>query len=400
MSIEAWHLERISGRKRGAGAAMWKGVLRTLTIGTSVGVRMRNAAWDRGVRHVHSAEAPVISVGNLTTGGTGKTPFVAYLAGLLAQQGRRAAILMRGYHRGDDPEGGDEARLLRVLCPGTAVVVDPDRVRGATAAVDRHNPDVLLLDDGFQHRRLGRDLDIVLIDATCPFGFGYLLPRGLLREPPSALRRADLIVLTRTDQASPRGVREVEAAVRRHAPGVSICHAAHEPAGLASLDGDVLDIGELRGAPAVALCGLGRPEAFMRTLHDLGVDIRVRMDYPDHHRYTEENIESIRALADDAGTELIVTTAKDAVKLQQLPGGLGRLTAWVVHVQMKITAGQEILQARISESILSKASQVNMAKKQGRKNDFPAGWDEPKVRKVLEHYENQTEEEATAEDRK
>jgi tetraacyldisaccharide 4'-kinase len=300
---------------------------------------MRNAAYDRAARRVAWAEAPVISVGNLTTGGTGKTPAVAYLAGRLGRMHCRCGILMRGYRRGDDPEGGDEARLLRVLCPDAAVVVDPDRVRGARTAVDRHDVDVLILDDGFQHRRMGRDLDICLVDATCPFGYGHLFPRGLLREHPRGLRRADVVILTRTDQATPESVADLEATCRRLAPAADVLWATHEPVGLTSLDGDVLGLDELRGAPAVAVCGLGRPEAFTRTLQRLAVDVRLRMDYPDHHRYGPEDAGAIRRLADDADTELIVTTAKDAVKLQQVPGGLGRLTIWVVHVQMRITRG-------------------------------------------------------------
>ncbi|MBN2129221.1 MAG: tetraacyldisaccharide 4'-kinase, partial [Sedimentisphaerales bacterium] len=176
----------------------------------------RNWLYAQGWLRVHRVGVPVVCVGNLTTGGTGKTPLVVWLARLMGQKGVRAAILTRGYKANgrktpyDVTTNTDEPAELAAACPGVPVIVNPDRVAGAAEAIRSHGAQVLLMDDGFQHRRLGRDLDIVAVDATCPFGYGRLLPAGLLREPLSGLTRAHAVVLTRSDQVSEETLRQIE----------------------------------------------------------------------------------------------------------------------------------------------------------------------------------------------
>jgi tetraacyldisaccharide 4'-kinase len=169
----------------------------------------RNRLFDWGWKRTHQADVPVVSVGNITTGGTGKTPLVAFLANWFQDQGQKPAILSRGY-RAVDGGPNDEKLVLDLLCPGIMHLQNPDRVASARHAVTAQQVQVLVLDDGFQHRRLARDLDLVLIDATCPWGYGAVLPRGLLREPRSGMKRADLAIITRADQVSEADRRRIQ----------------------------------------------------------------------------------------------------------------------------------------------------------------------------------------------
>src|SRR5262249_45410270 len=255
------------GRFRGAGAGLWprmqRAGLRTLSLGYRLGVAMRNKAFDRGWLAIHKAAVPVVSVGNLTLGGTGKTPCVEYVARFYRQLDLRVAILSRGYGSGQGRN--DEALLLEEALPDVPHLQGPDRVALARAAVEELESEVLVLDDGFQHRRLARDLDLVLLDATCPWGHGALLPRGLLREPASALRRAHAVLLTRCDQVGPEARQAIRSRVARLAPGVPVLESVHRPEGLVN-GGATADLDLLRQRPVAAFCGIGNPEAFRRTL--------------------------------------------------------------------------------------------------------------------------------------
>lgn len=307
-------LALIRGQRIGLGPRLLRGLLRLATVPYGLAVRCRNLAFDRGwgVRRV---DVPVISVGNLTAGGTGKTPCVEFLARELRRLDLQVAILSRGY--GSDAGRNDEALVLEENLPDVPHLQGADRVALAKTAIEELESEVLLLDDGFQHRRLDRDLDVVLVDATDPFGGGYLLPRGLLREPLASLSRADVIVLTRCDQADAATLAGLRRRLDRAAPGTPVVESDHRPLHLLDADGGEEPLDRLRGRPVAAFCGLGNPEAFRRTLLGLGctvVDFRV---YPDHHPYTREDVESLGCwagtLADDA---LVITTQKDLVKLR------------------------------------------------------------------------------------
>lgn len=277
-------------------------------------VRVRNGLYSRHWLSIQSVELPVLCVGNLTTGGTGKTPLVIWLARLLMDQGLRVAILTRGY-RTKQGVLGDEPAELTSACPGVAVIVNPDRVAGAGEAIRHHGAQVLLMDDGFQHRRLARALDIAVIDATLPFGYGRLLPAGLLREPLSGLRRAHAAVITRSDQVAEEQLDQIEAQIHRINPNVPIARAIHAPVGARLIDGSEISLEQLRNRRVFAFSGLGNPDAFIRTIEDCGCILAGSQAFNDHYHYTSHCLAEIYDKSRSCGADLILTTAKDWSKI-------------------------------------------------------------------------------------
>ena len=304
------------GTLRGPGPSLARCLLGGLALPYGLVTAARNAAYDRGVLTVHAGQVPVISVGNLTLGGTGKTPLVAWVARWLATRGRRPAIVSRGY-ASRPGETSDEAAELAILLPGVPHVADRDRVAGVAAAAGR-GADVAVLDDGFQHRRLRRDLDIVALDASDPFGCGHLFPRGLLRESPHGLTRADAVVLTRATSvptARRAEIRQVVERTRSGRPPLIWVEAEHRPVALRSAAGAVERLDRARGTRVAAFCGIGNPAAFRRTLADHGVGPAGFRSFADHHAYDGADLEALAAWARDLQAELVVTTLKDLVKI-------------------------------------------------------------------------------------
>lgn len=264
--------------------------------------------------------AQVISFGNLTAGGTGKTPAVIERARIELAAGKKVAVLTRGYgaQQGNAPiavpaaeasveQLGDEPTLIARKAPGVLIVKGADRVAAARLAIETWGCDTLILDDGFQYVRLERDENIVLIDASNPFGNGSLIPRGILREPVAHIERATQIVLTRCDQA--KDVEELLRVLRDLCPGIPVRRTCHAPSALWRVaDGAVCPLDTLRGQTVKAVCGIGHPEAFLRSLESLGAHVAERVCYPDHA--------PIPAAA-FAGPGLVVTTEKDAVRLDR-----------------------------------------------------------------------------------
>ncbi|HEY4234670.1 MAG TPA: tetraacyldisaccharide 4'-kinase, partial [Lacipirellulaceae bacterium] len=226
----------VSGRRRGAGPSLARGLMRLAEVPYTLAVRTRNRRYDRGSAAVERVNVPVVSVGNLTLGGTGKTPMVKWLAGWFTERGLRVAIVSRGYGAAAGSQN-DEAREVAQALPNVPHVQTPDRVAGARRAIDEFGSQLILLDDGFQHRRLARDLDIVLLDATEPFGFGHVFPRGTLREPIEGLRRAGVVCLSRSDLLDESGRRTIQRQVANLAPHAVWCEAAHAPQGLLNSSG-------------------------------------------------------------------------------------------------------------------------------------------------------------------
>jgi tetraacyldisaccharide 4'-kinase len=311
-------------------------------------IRLRNLAYDRGWKKVHRASVPVVSVGNLTVGGTGKTPMVEFVARYYRHHERLVAILSRGY--GSDEGRSDEALVLEDNLPDVPHLQGADRAALASAAIEELESEVLVLDDGFQHRRLARDLDLVLIDATDPWGGGHLLPRGLLREPASSLRRADAIVLTRCDQVESPSLQALHHRLARLAPGKPVAESIHRPEALMNTSGVVASLDLLRQRPVAGFCGIGNPEAFRRTLVDLDCRLVDFRTYPDHHVYTLQDVEAMEGLAqhlpDDA---LLVTTQKDLVKLR-IDHLAGR-PLWAVRISLEFRTGQAKVEALLARGL-------------------------------------------------
>lgn len=306
-----------SGSARGMKACLARFGLWCASWFYGVGCRFHRLAYTLGLKRIEKLPVPVISVGNLTAGGTGKTPMVAHIAQRLRDEGVSVTILSRGYGTAAG-NANDEALVLSELCPDVPHLQGADRLALGQTAIDELGASLLLLDDGFQHHRLARDLDIVLIDATCPWGHGYLLPRGLLREPRSALRRSQVIVLTRCDQVAKPALEALRQQITRLAPGIPVLESIHRPSGLSQTDHDeVMPCAWLNGRTVAAFCGLGRPEAFKATLESLGAHVTEWRTFPDHHEYSRDDIRSLGEWAASLPESTpIICTHKDLVKIQ------------------------------------------------------------------------------------
>jgi tetraacyldisaccharide 4'-kinase len=338
----------ISGEARGFGPSLQRIGLCVASIPYGIAVRFRNLGYDRGWARTSRVAATVVSVGNLTVGGTGKTPFVEHVAGYYRRRDVRVAVLSRGY--GAEGAPNDEALLLEENLPDVPHLQGADRVALAKAAIEELESELLVLDDGFQHRRLFRDLDLVLIDATRPWGHGRLLPRGLLREPRIGLRRAHLVALTRCDQASAAAKARLREEIARLAPGVTVIETTHRPAGLVNSDGEAAPLESLRGRPAAAFCGIGNPDSFRRTLADLGADLRAFRTYPDHHAYTREDVDDVGGWARGLPADCqVIVTQKDMVKLRL--SRLGGRPLWSLRVRLQVEAGADELESRLEAAL-------------------------------------------------
>jgi len=336
----------LSGRRGGGGAALLRCGLWLASGPYAAAMRVRRWAYRRGVLPSHRAEVPVICVGNLTTGGTGKTPMAVWVVERLKQAGRRPAVLTRGYRADAAAGGSDEAALLRRLT-GVEVVVDGDRVAGAAKAV-ASGADVLVMDDGYQHRRLRRDVDIVLIDAAEPFGYGHCLPRGLLREPPAALADADAVVITHSNEVSPERLGPLRRHIAELAPRASVHAAAHRPTFLIDDRGAERPLDALAGRTVLAFCGLGAPGHFFAAVRSLGAEVVAERALADHAAYTRELLADLAAEAEAAGAEAMVTTQKDYVKIAAAgaAGAAGRV--WQLAVTMELVEGAEQLGRKLA----------------------------------------------------
>lgn len=339
----------LSGRKRGWLARLARGALSLAELPYRLAVAVRNRRYDRNPDAVLRVSQPVVSVGNLTTGGTGKTPLVAWLAWWFAQRGVRVAIVSRGYgaRRG---AANDEARELAQRLPGVPHLQDPNRHSAAQLAIAR-GAELLVLDDAFQHRRLHRDLDIVLIDALEPFGYGHLLPRGLLREPTASLRRAQVVVLSRADQVESACRHEIRARVRRQAPDCLWAEVAHRPKSLLAAGGDRVPADSLLGRRVLAFCGIGNPAGFRATIESMGLELLGFREFPDHHAYSPTDLESLARWCDSAGEiAAVLCTHKDLVKVQV--AHLGKAPVWAVLIDLEFLAGQEELESRYLQRLV------------------------------------------------
>lgn len=327
-------------------------------------IAIRNRLYDRGICRRERLPIPVISVGNVTAGGTGKTPLVILLARLLREKDYRPAVASRGYG-GDAPaavnivtdgkqilmgyrQAGDEPILIARAVAGVPVLTGPKRALTGRYACERFGADVLILDDGFQHRQLLRDLDIVLVDARRPLGNGRLLPAGPLREPAGALRRAQAIVRTggtlmaieeKSMKPFPQaGLRETEEMTGL--PEVPQFRAVNRPLDLINpATEEIRPVADLQGRRVCAFAGIGAPENFRETLRALKAEVDPFMAFPDHHRYCAADLEKIEGAAAASGAEMIVTTEKDLVRFAGWPGFPQRL--WALRMEIAVLSDAE-----------------------------------------------------------
>ncbi len=322
-----------------------------LSLLLGVLVRFRNWMYDTDLLNSEGLPMPVISVGALTVGGAGKTPVVRYLARRLRDAGYRPAVLSRGYGRktgttrpavpGDTwQEVGDEPAFLASMLPDVPVVVGPSRTAAGRLAIEQYGADVLLLDDGFQHRRTGRQVDIVVHDASGRSTPRRLLPAGPYREPLSSLGRAQALVLTRTDQARSADPDSVQLQARF--PHLAIIRTVYVPAGLRRLaDGAALPVEWLADREVLVLCGIANPASFAQTVTDAGGRVRRVLAYPDHHPFTLSELDRAMSLAEETGVACIVTTEKDAVRVPPDHAIVNHLA--VLDITLQLISGENAL---------------------------------------------------------
>ena len=339
----------VSGNARGVAPTLIRCALRLAETPYALAVRIRNSQYDSGKRRIHRLAVPVISVGNITLGGTGKTPLVAWIAQWYFQRGIPTAIVSRGYlaSRG---AVNDEALLLRARLPDVPHLQNPDRVAAATQAVERLGCQVVVLDDAFQHRRIARDLDIVTLDALQPFGYEHVFPRGTLREPVEGLRRAGLIVLSRADAVAPDQRQAIRLRVAQLAPKADWVEVAHRPECLVAADGRRAELATVDHRPVAAFCGIGNPAAFRHTLQQCGVRLMALREFPDHYAYPPASLEALDRWAAALDAEAVLCTEKDLVKIGR--DRLGGKPLWAVRIGLDFLAGQQYLRDRL-QSLLA-----------------------------------------------
>jgi tetraacyldisaccharide 4'-kinase len=300
----------------------------------AVAMAGRNLAYSRGWLASRRLAAPTVSVGNITTGGTGKTPVVRWLAGQLLEAGKSPAVLLRGYRATAGGVSDEQQLLARGLADAISVVANPNRFAGAEQAIRENGKiDTFVLDDGFQHRKVKRDFDLVLINATEPFGFGHVLPRGLLREPMAGLRRADALLITRSSQVDAAAMAKIESTLKKYNPTSLIYRADHVHTAIwMAGSGQRLQIATEERC--FVFCGIADPRAFTAQLPNcVG-----HQWFSDHHDYTADDLQGIVAQAAAAGAQRILTTEKDWVKIAALPsaGEIG-----VVEMEIRFAGDDE-----------------------------------------------------------
>ncbi|MHC4619456.1 MAG: tetraacyldisaccharide 4'-kinase [Planctomycetota bacterium] len=303
----------ISGQAVGIAPALLRCLLTVASWFYLGCVVLRNLLYSSRWLKTHRVNAVVISIGNITAGGTGKTPLVIWLCNLLRQKGARCAILTRGYKTTQNYI--DEPTIIAGNCPDAKLIINPDRVAAARQAIGEFGATVLIMDDGFQHRRLHRDLNIVTIDATSPFGWGKLLPAGLLREPVTALKRAHAAVITRCDQVMDSALTEIEEKLQHINPDMIIARSTHTPVSARGAQNREFGLDEFKNRKVFAFCGIANPDAFLNTLKALGAHVVGSRIYNDHHHYAQNDILHIHHQAGRLRAQLVLSTEKDWVKI-------------------------------------------------------------------------------------
>lgn len=354
------YLERVVlGEDRGLVSWIIRGALLPFTMLYCVGLFAFLLPYKLGLRKRYRLPVPVISVGNLTFGGTGKTPAVQTLCRMLQEQGRRVVVLSRG-HGGsakgalivsdgvsiiaDSAEAGDEPLLLAASLPGVPVVVGKDRRVSGRLACKTFEPDVIVLDDGMQYWQLHRDLEITVVNAAKPFGSGFVMPMGDLREPVSGLRRAGLVLVNAVNGSAEGCLSRVSGA----APRAAVFKCVRKPLNIRSVGtGKEHALRWIKGRRVLAFCGIGSPWSFIGMLSDLECTVACEIIFPDHHRFSDEDIARINSEHESCGAELVITTEKDAARL--CSGSIPELYTLGIRLEIEDEPGfKEYITGRIN----------------------------------------------------
>lgn len=340
--------------KKGFGYGLIRFILVILSWVYQSAVVLRMCGYRIGLLPVHTLKVPVISMGNITAGGTGKTPAVVSAAKLFLAEGYKPVILTRGYGRktkntlvvsdGKElkaslSEAGDEPVSMAQECRNVPIIADSKRFRGGAVAIEKFNPDVILLDDGFQHVSLTRNINIVLIDCLMPWGRGRCLPAGFLREPKSSIKRADMIILTRSNLVSAEQKQKIEQELQALNSFASILESTHAPVKLTRLTRkEEKDIAWLHNKNVVVVAGIGNMQAFIRTVENAGAEVVKIFSFPDHHQFNHQEISSVISFAREKDFP-VITTGKDAVRISVMK------PAWedffVLDIAFTITRGYD-----------------------------------------------------------
>ena len=346
MPLQERFYDLISGQETGLAAALLRGGLRLLEVPYGSIISVRNSLYDKQILPGRQFSVPIISVGNLTLGGTGKSPMVAWLCRFFLERNQRPGLVSRGYGRGTN-EGNDEFMEMSRHFPNVPHLQHPNRSRAIQQLLQTEQIDLIILDDAFQHRQVKRDIDLVLLDATAPFGFEHIFPRGTLRESLGSLRRADIALLTRSDLVSEADRQAIRQRVLSMSPKIVWGETVHVPTSLISLETFHAEpIESICGQSALAFCGIGNPAAFRKTLERCGVNVEKFIPFPDHYRYTPHDADKLVRAAKELGTDSILCTMKDLVKLNR--SEFAGLPLRAVSIEIQITVGKSAVIDRLS----------------------------------------------------
>ena len=347
-------LEIISCRRKGLIPAAVRALLWGLTPLYAAVIYLRNKKYALKSESVTQVSVPVISIGNLTTGGTGKTPMVIWVCRYLRSVNQRVAVISRGYGSKTNDAGmampNDEALEMQHRLPDVPQLQDPDRIKSAMIAIEELETECIVLDDGFQHRRLHRDLDVVLIDATNPFGYGYVLPRGLLREPLKNLKRADAIIVTRCEQVEAAKISSIVSTIQSHCKeDCIVCQCQTVPTAWIQYNGQSAPVEQWSDEPVFVCCAIGNPDSFLATTRQAGVNIVGSHFFDDHHQYSRTDLEQIVEMARRSGAGRVICTHKDLVKIavNQFAG----IPIFALQADIALISGAENFQTALQRTL-------------------------------------------------
>ncbi|MCI6159520.1 MAG: tetraacyldisaccharide 4'-kinase [Selenomonadaceae bacterium] len=375
-NLQTYFIDLVHSKEvHGVGMHLLMGVLYVFSLIYASLVNLKLAGYHLGVLKKEKLDCFVISLGNVTVGGTGKTPTAQRLAKDIRDMGYKVVILNRGYRAKwhgdvgivsdgrklymDAKEAGDEAFMLAKHLPQVPVLIGAERAKTGRYAIEHFGAEVAILDDGYQHWQLHRDLDILLVDAVNVFGNGYILPRGTLREPISHISRADVCLLTKVDQAAEGACSYIRDTIHRYNPRASVVESVHQPKNFVPLEdwhvdisGEGEDVSKIRGHRIMAVSAIGNPASFEQTLSDLGTVIIESLRYPDHHDYTVHEMQDILEQAENLGAEAIVITEKDAVKIPaEVIMARRNIPIFVICVEVTFKDGRDMLLGQLKHRL-------------------------------------------------